>query len=257
MVAMYTGTPGSGKSIHAAQDVISWLRRGKGLIANFPVNEKAVGKCKSHAEYWDNPELTVQRLVQYAVEHRQLGKESSTLLIVDEAQIKFNCRDLQRKDRQDWVNFFSQHRKLGFDVILITQLDRMIDRQIRGMVETEFKHRKLNNYGAGGVILSVLTGFSKWFITIEYWYGGNKLKLSQRVFKYRKQYGEISDSYRLFADLAGCAWTDVVSGVPRSGGALEPAAGQEAAEQTGEEVIADDGGCSLPGGGDQSAVSVA
>ncbi len=236
MVTMYTGTPGSGKSVHAAQDIISCLKRGKGLIANYRINEKAVGKCKSHALYWDNPSLTVARLVQYAFEHKQIGKEGSCLLIVDEAQVKFNCRDMGRKDRQDWVNFFTQHRKLGFDVILITQFDRMIDRQIRAMAETEVKHRKLNNYGTGGVVLSLFTGFSTWFVAIEYWYGGNKLLLSKKMFRYKKQYGEISDSYHLFADLAGSEWAGAVSGVPRSGGALEQATDQAEAEKTGEEV---------------------
>ena len=219
MVSLYTGTPGSGKSVHAAQDVISWLRRGKGLIANYPINEEAVGKCKSHAIYWDNAELTVGRLVQYAYEHHQIGKEHQTLVIVDEAQVKFNCRDLQRKDRQDWVNLFTQHRKLGFDFILITQFDRMLDRQIRAMTESEWKHRKLNNYGKGGFLLSLFTGMSTWFICIEYWYGGNKLKLGQKVFRYKKRYGKISDSYRLFADLGGSEWDRMASGAPQSGGA--------------------------------------
>lgn len=219
MVALYTGTPGSGKSVHAAQDVMSWLQRGKRLIANYPINEKVIKKCKSHAEYWDNPSLTVSRLLRYAYEHDQVRREHSTLLIIDEAQVKFNCRDLQRKDRQDWVNFFTQHRKLGFDVILITQFDRMIDRQIRAMAETEVKHRKLNNYGFGGMVLSLLTGLKTWFIAIEYWYGGNKLKLSQRMFRYKNVYGEISDSYRLFADLGGADWAGAVAGVPLCGGA--------------------------------------
>lgn len=237
MIAFYTGTPGSGKSVHASRDIIVRLKQGGRLIANFPVNEAAVGKCKSHAEYWDNSELTVQRLVKYAVEHSQIGHEGATLVIIDECQVKFNCRDLNRKDREDWVNLFSQHRKLGFDFILITQFDRMIDRQIRGMVETEIKHRKLNNYGTGGVVLSLLTGFSKWFVAIEYWYGGNKLKLGQQVFRYKKQYGSIVDSYRLFFELGGMGWSGAVAGVPRSGGALADGTGPAAdAQAAGKEV---------------------
>lgn len=237
MVWMYTGTPGSGKSIHAAQDVISWLKKGKDLIANYPINEKAVGKCKSHALYWDNPKLTVSKLVKYAIEHKQIGKEGSCLVIIDEAQVKFNCREMGRKDRQDWVTFFSQHRKLGFDIILITQFDRMIDRQIRAMTETEVKHRKLNNYGFGGGVLTLLTLGRSWFVAIDYWYGGNRLQLGHRVFPYRKQLGNISDSYHLFADLAGSEWAGVVSGVPQGGGAPEQATDQAEPEKKKEEVV--------------------
>lgn len=236
MVKMYTGTPGSGKSIHAAQDVIFWLRRGKVVIANYPINEEAVGKCKAHAIYWDNSELTVARLVQYAWQYHKIGKEGQTLVIIDEAQVKFNCRDMNRKDRQDWVNFFTQHRKLGFDIILITQFDRMIDRQIRAMAETETKHRKLNNFGFGGGVLTLLTLGRSWFIAIDFWYGGNRLQLGHRVFMYRKRYGDVSDSYRLFSDLGGAGWSAAVAGVPLCGGALATAAEPAEADEAGEEV---------------------
>ena len=38
---------------------------------------------------------------------------------------------------------FSQHRKLGYRVILIAQFDRMLDRQIRSVLEYEYIHRKV------------------------------------------------------------------------------------------------------------------
>lgn len=157
-IQLYTGTPGSGKSFHAAKDIVRWMKRDKGLICNFPVNEDFVGKkLRAHVEYWDNSELTAERLVAYALEHHRIGKEGQTLVVIDECQIIFNCQDFGRKDRNAWVTFFAQHRKLGFNVILITQSDRMIDRQIRSLVEEEIKHRKLNNYGFGGGMLSLLT----------------------------------------------------------------------------------------------------
>ena len=79
------------------------------------------------------------------MDNHKIGKEGQTLVVIDECQIIFNCRDFGRKDRNAWVTFFAQHRKLGFNVILITQSDRMLDRQIRSLVEEEVKHRKLNN----------------------------------------------------------------------------------------------------------------
>lgn len=213
---LYTGTPGSGKSYHAARDIVGRLRKGGGLIANFPVNEDAVKKRKAHVEYWDNSELTVQRLVAYALEHHVIGKENQCLVVIDECQVLFNCRDFGRKDRNDWVQFFAQHRKLGFNVILITQNDRMVDKQIRGLVETEVKHRKLNNYGFGGMFLSLFSFGKTWFIAIDYWYGGNKLKLGYQIFPYRKRYENIYDSYRLFADLAGSTAAGVCAGGNRA-----------------------------------------
>lgn len=233
---LYTGTPGSGKSYHAARDIVSRLKRGGGLIANFPVKEAAVKRCKAHCEYWDNSELTAERLVAYALEHHEIGKEGQTLVIVDECQVIFNCRDFGRKDRNAWVQFFAQHRKLGFNVILITQSDRMIDKQIRSLVEEEVKHRKLNNYGFGGVLLSL--SMRSWFIAISYWYGGNKLVTGKSIFAYNKRYERIYDSYRLFADMAGTAGAGVCAGGNRAAvgpqGTAPAATGPEHSEKEKE-----------------------
>ena len=215
---LYTGTPGSGKSYHAAKDIVSRLKRPGGLICNFPVNEDFVParKRKSHVEYWDNSELSAARLVAYAMEHHRIGEEGQTLVIIDECQIIFNCRDFGRKDRNAWVTLFSQHRKLGYNFILITQNDRMLDKQIRALVETEIKHRKLNNYGIGGMLLR-LTRLT-WFVAIEYWYGGNKLKLGHEIFAYHKRYATVYDSYKLFSDMVHGTGGDVCAGGHRVNG---------------------------------------
>ena len=200
-ITLYTGTPGSGKSFHAAKDIERRMRRGGTLICNFPVNEGFVKKCRAHVEYWDNSELTAERLVAYALEHHKIGVEGQALVVIDECQIIFNCRDFGRKDRNAWVTFFSQHRKLDFNIILITQSDRMLDKQIRSLVEDEVKHRKLNNYGFGGMFLTLFSFGMTWFVAIEYWYGGNKLKLNSSIFPFRKRYSDLYDSYKLFSDM--------------------------------------------------------
>ena len=216
---LYTGTPGSGKSYHAAKDIVSRLKRPGGLICNFPVNEDFVPakRRKSHVEYWDNSELTAERLVAYALEHHKISKEGQTLVVIDECQIIFNCRDFGRKDRNAWVTMFSQHRKLGYNFVLITQNDRMLDKQIRALVETEIKHRKLNNYGVGGLLIS-LTRMT-WFVAIEYWYGGNKLKLGHQMFAYHKKYAKVYDSYKLFSDMVSAGGAVCAGGNRASGGA--------------------------------------
>lgn len=224
MIDLYTGTPGSGKSLHAARCIINRLKSGGGLICNFPVNEAVVKKPKAHVEYWDNSELSADRLVRYAMDHHKIGLEGQTLVVVDECQLIFSCRDFGRKDRNAWITLFSQHRKLGYNFILITQSERMLDKQIRSMIETETRHRKLNNYGLGGWLLCLFLGNTSWFMAIEYWSGGNKLKLSSTMFCYRKKYGQAYDSYRLFSDLvtaggAVCAGGHRVSGgAPGNGG---------------------------------------
>lgn len=202
MIHLYTGTPGSGKSLHAAKDIIRRLRRPGGLICNFPVNEDYVPskRRKSHVEYWDNSRMTAQRLVSFALEHHAAGKEGQTLVIIDEAQLIFNSREFGRKDRMEWISLFSQHRHLGYNFILITQHDRMLDRQIRALVESEVRHRKLNNYGFIGFLLSLFQ--LQLFVALEYWYGGNRLLLGKEFYTFQRKFSKVYDSYKLFSDLA-------------------------------------------------------
>ncbi len=234
---LYSGTPGSGKSFHAARDIVRRLKKTGGLICNFSVNEEVVParKLRAHVEYWDNSELTAERLVAYALEHQKIGKEGQTLVVIDECQIILNCGDFGRMDRNAWVTFFSQHRKLGFNVILISQSDRMLDRQIRALIETEVRHRKLNNYGFGGMILSLLSLGRTWFIAIDYWYGGNKLKLGQTVFPFRKRSSEVYDSYKLFSDMV-TAGGDVCAGGDRASGGA-PGNGVPAADDQQKKAL--------------------
>lgn len=239
-IELYTGTPGSGKSYHAALRIVRWLKRGKRLVANFPVNEKAAKeRCKVKAEYLDNSELSAEWLIAYAMKNLKFGVEHQCLVVIDECQIIFNCREFGRRDRMAWIQLFSQHRKLGYDFLLITQNDRMLDKQIRALVETEVRHRKLNNYGLGGKLLSLFTGLSTWFIALEYWYGGNKLLMGKNVFRYQRKYEKVYDSYRLFTDIAaaapgGCAGGDRVAVGPRG---TAPGVA-EAAEKMEKEVAA-------------------
>lgn len=206
MIALYSGTPGSGKSYHAARDIIARYRHGGGLICNFPVQAPADMGIRPRRplriSYWDNSQFTPGRLIAYAERYHRIGVEGQSLVIIDEAQIIYNCRDgLTRQDknaRMDWIKFYTQHRKLGFNVILIAQNDRMIDRQVRSLIETECKHRKLNNYGFGGALLSLLTANSTWFVAIDKWYGGNNVKLNSTMIRYSPRVARVYDSYRTF-----------------------------------------------------------
>lgn len=96
-------------------------------------------------------------------------KEGEILLVIDECQIMFNARDWGQKNRAAWCAFFTQHRKLGYEVILVAQFDRMLDRQIRSLIEYEWIHRKVSNFGIAGKIFSLLFG-GKLFVAVKVWY---------------------------------------------------------------------------------------
>lgn len=192
MISLYSGTPGSGKSFHTCEDIYYALRwQGKNVIANFPI--KSIKKQKGLFVYKKNDDLSVRFLVDFAKDHHKPFKENQTLLVIDEAGIKFNARKWADKDRLDWLNFFSQHRKLGYDVILVSQSDLMLDKQIRAFIEVNHVHRRMSSNGKVGKMLSPLFTFCD----IRYFYGLN-LRLGVDFLRYRKNIGNLYDTFMMF-----------------------------------------------------------
>lgn len=202
MIDLYSGTPGSGKSLHCAQVVIGNLNIGHPVICNFPINKNAVrksGKFKGQFDYCPNDKLTPEYLVNFAREYwkGKTVKEEHILLVIDECQLMFNARDWGKKGRDKWLEFFTQHRKLGFHVILIAQMDGMLDKQIRGLIENEYIHRKLTNYGIKGYFLSALMLSPHLHVAVKVWYP-MKEKVGQDFFRYKKRLSSLYDSYLTF-----------------------------------------------------------
>ena len=159
MIYLYSGTPGSGKSLHTARDIRDALFRKLPVVANFDINHSTRNYGKNFI-FRPNDQLTPEWLTEYATSYWKGRKvrEDEILLVVDEAQLVFNSRSWNAKSRKDWIEFLSQHRHYGYKIILIAQFDRMIDRQIRCLVEIETNHRKLGNFGLKGLILSLRVG---------------------------------------------------------------------------------------------------
>lgn len=203
MIELYTGTPGSGKSLHCAKEIYTRISRGKTVIANFDINLTIFKNTKRRGNfvYIDNSELSADKLMEYAVKNHKRNTnchiaEGQTLLVIDECQILFNSRDWQAKDRMAWATFFTQHRKYGYNIILITQFDRLIDRQIRSLVEYQVIHRKASNFKTLGFFLGLLFK-GNIFVAITQWYG-IKEKINSEWFVLRPKYARLYDSYKIF-----------------------------------------------------------
>lgn len=196
MISLYSGTPGSGKSLHCARTITNWSRLGYPVIGNFTVD---LSNYKRAAfTYCPNDQMTPEFLIRFSQERfgSKAPKESSILLVIDECQLLFNAREWQQSGRARWLSFFTQHRKLGYDIILIAQFDRMIDRQIRSLIEYEFIHRKMSNFGWQGKLMSLFFG-GKTFIAVKMWYPLNE-KIGSEIFHARKSLYSIYDSYATF-----------------------------------------------------------
>ena len=216
MINLYSGTPGSGKSFHATERIFYRLRGKHDVICNFPVNVEHCSysffgfwikklfknyspvfrKSLGSFTYKTNNELTVDFLKKYAKEHHKKGKESQTLVVIDECGIMFNPRNFSRSDRMDWIEFLSLHRHYGYDFILISQSDRMVDRQIRSFFEYEHKHRNVGNFKLLGKILALLSGGSL-FIDVVIFYGLRE-KVSSSWFRYSRRIASLYDTFMLY-----------------------------------------------------------
>ena len=66
MIYLYSGTPGSGKSLHTARVIYYSLKRGCPVIANFSINLDKIKGKKSEFVEKDNSDLTPSFLIEYA-----------------------------------------------------------------------------------------------------------------------------------------------------------------------------------------------
>lgn len=198
MLSLYSGTPGSGKSLHCARTIKNWSRLGYPVIANFPVDLSM--HRRADFTYCPNDQLTPDFLIGFSRQRYpdRMPPEGSFLLVIDECQLLFNAREWQKNGRSTWLSFFTQHRKWGFDIILIAQFDRMVDRYIRSLIEYEFIHRKMSNFGWQGKLMSLAFGGNA-FIAVKMWYP-LKEKIGSEVFHARKSLFRIYDTYATFED---------------------------------------------------------
>ena len=195
MISVYTGTPGSGKSYHATEKIELCLRCGINVIANYKI--KTNHRHKAIFRFLRTSDFSVDYFIKFAKEHHKPNKESQSLIVVDEAHVLFNSRGFDMKERLKWIDFLSWSRHLGYDIILITQNDRAIDRQVRGLIEYNHKHRKLSSFGAKGMLLVVL--FRKKFICVRYWYVIDE-KADSFFFNIKKKVASLYDTFASFTE---------------------------------------------------------
>lgn len=201
-IYLYTGTPGSGKSMHTAKLIMETLRYKRcPVVCNFPINPDTKGY--ERFTFVENLKLTPDYLYDYARYYwaDQPIREDNILLVVDEAQLLFNSRDWGQNDRMAWIEFLSQHRHFGYKVVFIAQFDRMIDRQIRALVEYEYVHRKMGNFGWKGKAIALLCG-GELFVCVKRYYGLKEIIGAEYSRKHKKLF-RLYDSYSTFSRIDG------------------------------------------------------
>lgn len=202
-IDIYTGVPGSGKSLHAAADIreaLNAARRVQPVIANFRLSPDAPVAHPENFRYIPNEEMSAGKLVDFACEFWDSGvarfREDYILLYIDECQLLFNSRRWSDKSRMAYLEFLSQSRKFGYRVVLIAQGAKMVDNQFRMLIDVEHNHRRVSSMGIVGALAS-LPFRGRLFMVVRKMYQGNeRLGMSLRTF-HRKD-GAMYDSYATF-----------------------------------------------------------
>lgn len=109
----------------------------------------------------------------------------------------FNARDFGRKDRMEWIYFLANHRHLNFDIILIAQNDKMLDKQIRALIEYDVKHRSLSNFNFITLFISKL--FGGLFFCVSYWYPIRQCN-GKSIIRFNRRKASCYDTMALFID---------------------------------------------------------
>lgn len=199
MIFLYSGTPGSGKSIHMAKCIYWAVRMGRPVIANFEINTDKFEDASSFY-YCPDEQLSPEKLIEFSkFWFSQPGnefREGAIKLYWDEAQIRLNTRAW--RENSEWIKFFTQHRKFGYDIILVAQYHEMLDKQVRTIIEYEVNHRKVNNVGWFGKIVGLFSFGHPVIVCVTRWYG-QKMRLgSEWLLGLKKDY-ELYDSYKIFS----------------------------------------------------------
>lgn len=212
MIYLYSGVPGSGKSYHATKDIYEFaIEKKLFVIANLPIDYDKLCKhskikpeeARERVFIKSNEEITVDYLKEFSRNNLKRYKENQCLLVFDEAGDKFNARSFNDNDRMEWLKFFRVHRHYGYKILLISQHDRYLDRQIRGCIQTEVEHRSFKYYKTFGFLLYML--FGGLFQTVSYNYpiksqGRSASRVGHSIIKLKKRYANIYNTFQCFDD---------------------------------------------------------
>ncbi len=222
VISIIQGTIGSGKSAVSLLRGIQHLDSGGVLALNYDLVPDWADRLSRKNIWvrlglWDRKELAdsyykrcfkignVDSLYELAEKIPDLCKgwakrqrEGNALLIMDEAHLYFNSREWAKN--KDFIQFFSQSRKLKYDVLMVAHGLEMIDKQIRFFVEIEERFRNLQKVRIPYTPIP-FTPFVPVFWVARFYAGvglGTGTRHSMSFYRFKKYYAELYDSWELF-----------------------------------------------------------
>lgn len=178
MIYHVTGGLGSGKTMFAVQQVVDAILTGKKVITNvrlvdgwdYILTRHQLGGLSPFVRYLKSDYIRMidfqlglarsylplysyhNNILEACNSALELGSapEKTRLFVFDEAQIFINAREWQKSSKVI-IEFFTQSRKLGFDVYIISQDKDSIDRQVRCLADMQYVLKNLSNIRPFGI----------------------------------------------------------------------------------------------------------
>jgi hypothetical protein len=222
MIEIIQGSPGSGKSAVCTVAMLEFLQEGGVVACNYDLipgwhykladtvplvrwgfkDREKVAMNYYNRAFKIGSHDTIMELstrLKTLIPPGRNGRlpEGKARLYLDEAQFLFNSREWAKN--MGFIEFFTQHRKLGWDIVLIAHTEDMIDKQIRGLLEYETRLRNLNKIKPLG-----LFPICPWpaFFAITRYAGisaGAGNIAWKRLYSLRPKYADLYDSMEVFA----------------------------------------------------------
>lgn len=220
-ISLFSGTVGSGKSLHTAHEIKNNLRDGRNVISTVNIDttlcfmtkwqEWLFNKSKGKIHKWkydkrqenfyfvDILDVNPEYLYKFAAEHHKEGKERQTYLYLDECVAIFSptCETMQNlKKWEEWQTFFRVCRQIGYEVIIVPQASRLISRKVVECCELDVRHYNKKYHGNAGFFLSLFLGGL--FVAATFWRGEKRECISQTMYTCKPLYYKMYNSYTLF-----------------------------------------------------------
>lgn len=189
MISVYTGFPGSGKSLHAVSLIYAHVKGKAYVCSNIMLNGYKDNPYYIYHDFlWWQDVDNVQKLAE---EH--LMDKIPLLFVLDEAQVLFDSRQWADRGRMPWNIFFSMHRHYKCHFILITQSINNLDRRIRSNVEYQYQHVNVKHATR---VTHLLFGLLPDFLFLaNRFYGGGKERIGSEWILRRKKYTNLYNTY--------------------------------------------------------------
>lgn len=143
MITMLYGQPGTGKSTLATGIALDYMREGRRVVANYPIDPAPASTQPKGSLAHACCEVIPSRPAYDIIESLGIGwrdpnnvgrEDLCGLLVIDESGPWLDSRKWNDKDRAKIIDWLLQSRKRGWDVLLIAQAPALVDKQVREAV---------------------------------------------------------------------------------------------------------------------------